>query len=108
MTLDLKLVEAFVIEHTEFRCQAAKCPYEPELRADAIYNETKPDVCRELKTGLGFALHLSQRVSRGEQVRVQGVAAVCGIRKIADSVGGGEAATVEFSRFLDVFRPWDD
>ena len=58
MTLEPKLVEAFVIERAEFRCQATKCPDEPELRGDVIYDETEPDVSRELETRLSFTLHL--------------------------------------------------
>ena len=44
MALEPKLVESFVIERAEFRCQASKCPDEPELRGDAIDDENEPDV----------------------------------------------------------------
>ncbi len=58
MTLEPKLVEAFVTERAEFRRQATKCPDEPELRGDAIYDEPEPHVSRELETSLSFTLHL--------------------------------------------------
>ena len=58
MTLEPKLVEAFVIERAERRSQATKCPNEPELRGDAIYDENEPDVSRELETSFSFTLHL--------------------------------------------------
>src|SRR5258708_36866871 len=102
MALELKLVEAFVIEHTEFQCQAAKCPDEPELRGDAIYNETEPDVCRELKTGLGFALHLSQRVSGREKICIQDVTAIRGIGEGTRHCRRGGTAPLEPSSCFDV------
>src|SRR5262245_12694946 len=108
MTLAPKLVEAFVIEHTEFRRQATQCPDESELRGDAIDDETEPDVRRELETRLRFTLHLGQRVSRREKICVQGVAAVCSIREITDPVRGVETSTLELSRCLDVSRPMRD
>ena len=58
MTLELKLVEALITEHAEFHCQATKCPDEPELRGDGIYNVPEPDLSRELETSLSFTLHL--------------------------------------------------
>src|SRR5262245_27128417 len=108
MALEPQLVEAFVIERAECCCQATQGPDEPELRGDAIYDETKPDVRRELETRLRFTLHLGQRVSRREQIGVQDVAAVCGIREISDPVRGVEMATLELSPCLDVFRPGND
>ena len=95
MTLEAMLVETFVIEHAELGCQATKCPDEPELRGDAIYDETEPDVCRELETRLSFTLRLGQRVSSREKICVQDVATVCGVREIADPVRGVETATLE-------------
>jgi hypothetical protein len=58
MTLEPKLVEAFVIERAESRCEATKCPDEPELRGGDIYDETEPDVSRELEASLGLTLYL--------------------------------------------------
>ena len=58
MTLKTELVEMFVIECAEIWCHAAKHSDEPELRGDAIHNETEPDVRRELETRLSFTLHL--------------------------------------------------
>ena len=58
MTLELSLVDAFVIERTESRCQATKRPDKPELRGDAVHDENEPDVRRELETRLSFTLHL--------------------------------------------------
>jgi hypothetical protein len=58
MTFELQLIKPFVIECAEFGCQAAKCPYEPELRGDAIDDENESDISRELETSLSLTLHL--------------------------------------------------
>src|SRR6266446_1118049 len=108
MTLELKLVEAFVIERAELGCQATKCTHKPELRGDAVHDENEPDVRRELETRLSFTLRLSQRVSSRKKIGVQDVATVCGVREIADPVRGVETATLELSRCLDVSRPRND
>jgi hypothetical protein len=58
MTLEPSLVEAFVIECTESRCQTAKCLDERELRGEDVFRETELNVRRELEESLDFILRL--------------------------------------------------
>ena len=95
MMLKPSLVEVFVIEGAEFRRQATKRSDEPELRGDAIDNENELDIGRERQATFSLTLHLVQRVAGREKVRIQDVAAVCGISEITDPVPGVEAATRE-------------
>src|ERR1041385_3902964 len=108
MTLELPLVDAFVIERTESRCQATKRPDKSELRGDAIDHKAELDFGCELETNLSLALHLGQRGSRSEKIGVQGIAAVCGIGEITDPARGVEAAALKLAHRLDVLRPWRD
>ena len=105
MTLELPLVEVFVIEHPECRCQATQCPDEQELRRNALHDETKSDVRRELQTCLSFTLRLGQRISRRQKKRVPSIAAVSCSDEIADPDRGIESATRELLPCPDMFRP---
>ena len=58
----------------------------PELRGDDINDQTKPRLLRKLEAFLGFILHLRERISGREKVRVQVFAAVPRISEIADLV----------------------
>jgi hypothetical protein len=70
MTLELKLVEVIVIERTEFRFQAPKCPDQRELRSDLVSDAAKPYFFSKREARLSFTLHLRQRVSRGQKIAV--------------------------------------
>jgi hypothetical protein len=108
MMFEAKLVESLVIEHAEFRCQATKRPDEPELRGDAIYDDNELDVRRELETHLSFTLHFGQRVSRREQIRVQAIATIRGVREVTDPVCVVETSALELARGFEGFRPGND
>ena len=95
MTFEAELVETFVIEHAESGCQATKCPDEPELRGDAVYDEAEPDVGRERETSLGLTLHIGQGISGGETIGVQHAVAVSGECETADSGPDVESTTYE-------------
>ena len=71
-----KLIKLSIVEAAEFRRQAAQRPDQPELRGDEVNAKREPRLLRKREAMLGFALHLNQRVARGEEVRVQLIAAV--------------------------------
>ena len=77
MALEPKLIKLPIVKGAEFRRQAPESPDKPELRGDDVDDETKPSLLGKLEAILGFTLHLSERISRGEKVRVQVVAAEC-------------------------------
>jgi hypothetical protein len=70
MTFELKLVEGIVIERTEFRFQAPKCPDQRELRFDLDNDAAEPHFFGKLEARLSFTLHLRQRISRGQKIGV--------------------------------------
>ena len=86
MALESKLIELPIVEGAEFRRQAAERPDKPELRGDDVNDETEPRLLRKRETMLGFTLHLSERISRREKVRVQVVAAIRRKSEVTDLV----------------------
>src|SRR5262245_54774564 len=100
MKLESTLVEVFVIEDAERPGQAAKRPNETELGSNAVNDKTEPDVGRKRETPFGFELHVAQRISRRKKIRVQDVAAVCGVGQVSYPARRVETATLELSRFL--------
>ena len=71
---------------------------------------TRPnrDLLRKLEAILGFTLHLSERISRREKVRVQVVAAVRRKGEVTDLVRGIERATHQIAASPDMSRPRHD
>ena len=63
---------------------------------------------RKRETMLGFALRLSERISRREKVRDQVVAAVGRKSEVADPVRGIERATHQIAARPDMSRPRHD
>jgi hypothetical protein len=108
MLLELKLIEFLMVKAAEFRRQAAEGLDKPELRGDEVNDETKPSLLRKLEAFLGFTLHLRERISRGEEVRVQVSAAVRRISEVADLVRGLERPAYQVTAGPDMFRPWHD
>ena len=82
--LELTLVEVTVVQRTERRCQAPKCPNERKLCREDLYDDTEHDFARELEAGLGFALHLGQRVSGRKKICQQIVVAIRRKSEVAD------------------------
>ena len=61
LVLKLPLVELFIVESTEDRCQAAESPNEPELRGDEIDEECEMDFPCEFEAMVGLSLRLGER-----------------------------------------------
>ena len=76
MLLEQELIELLIVKGAEFRGQATEGTDKPELRGDEVNDQTKPSLLRKLEAILGFMLHLGERISRGEKVRVQVFASV--------------------------------
>ena len=108
MPLEPKLVEPIVVEGAEFWRQSTKRPDEPELRDDSVDDVTEPRFLHKLEAILGFVLHLDERISRREKVRIHVDAAVCGKCEIADLVRGLEPATQQVPTSQDMLRPGRD
>ena len=62
----------------------------------------------KLEAILGFTLHLNERISRRQKVRVQVDAAVRRKSEVADLVRGLERPTQQIAASPDMFRPWHD
>src|ERR1700752_3935748 len=108
MTLEPKLIEPLIVKGAECRLQATKGPDEPELGGDDANDQSEPSLLRELEAILGFTLHLGERISRREKVRVQVVAAIRREGEVTDFVRGVEGATHQIAASPDMFRPWHD
>ena len=108
MALEPKLIELLIVKAAELRRQAAERPDQPELRGDDIDDQTEPGLLRERQAMLGFTLHLNERISRREKVRVQLVAAIRGKGEVTDLVRGIERATHQIAAGPDMSRPRHD
>jgi hypothetical protein len=108
MVLESKLLKLSIIKGAEFRRQPTKAPDKPELCGNDVNDSTEPSLLGKLQAILDCALDLRERISRSEQVRVQGVAAVGRNCEIADLVGGFKLAMHQVSAGSDMFRPWHD
>ena len=104
MALEPKLIKLFIVKGAEFRCQATEGPDKPELRSD----ETKPSLLIKLEAMLDFTLHLNERISRCQKVRVQIAATGSCKNEIARCVRGLESPMYQVTASPDVFRPWHD
>src|ERR1700730_15316959 len=76
MALEPQLIKLPIVKGTKFLRQATEGSDQPELRGNAVTDETEPHLMGKLEAMLGFALHLRERIARREQVRVQVPAAV--------------------------------
>src|SRR5882724_6949721 len=108
MALELKLIEPLIVEGAECRRQATERPDQPELRGDDVNDETEPGLLRKLEAILGFTLHLDERISRRQKVRVQVVAAVRRKTEVANLVRSLERPMYQVSTNPDMFGPWHD
>ena len=86
MALEQELIKSPIVKGAEFRRRTMEGTDKPELRGDDINDQTKPRLLRKLEAFLGFILHLRERISGREKVRVQVFAAVPRISEIADLV----------------------
>src|SRR5271165_1743711 len=105
MTLHLKLVKVPIVEATECRGSPAERSYQPELCSDDVSDEAKLRPSREPEATLGLALHLGERITRREKIRIQLVAAVGSVSEISGQVGGLESAAQEIAASPDMVCP---
>src|SRR5271167_2115887 len=93
MLLEPALVEPFLMEGAECRRQATQRPDQTKLRSDDFDHQSKASFASKVEPLLGLLLHLHQRISNCEQIRVQVVAAICRKGQVADFGGNVEGAT---------------
>ena len=76
MALEPKLVKLPIVKGAELWRQTTEVSDKGELRGDDANDDTEASLVGKHQTILGFTLDLRKRISRGEKVGVQGVAAV--------------------------------
>src|SRR5271170_8091404 len=108
MALEQELIKSPIVKGAEFRRRTTEGTDKPELRGDDVNDQTKPRLLRKLEAILGFILHLRERISRREKVRVQVFAAVPRISEIADLVRSLECPAYQVTASPDMFCPWHD
>src|SRR5262245_53482350 len=108
MALKPVLIELLIVEATEFQRQSSQTADQPGVRGDHGNDETEAGLLRKLKAAFGFTLRLNQRISSGEKVRVQVIAAISRKCQVTDSVRCVESATHQIAASPDMFRPWHD
>jgi len=106
--LESKLIESLIIERAEFRGQPTKGSDKSELHREVVNDETEPNLLGKREGILGFALYLSELISRRKKVFDQMIAAVRRKGNVSDLVRGIEGATHQIAAGLDMFRPWHD
>src|ERR1700722_10452918 len=106
MLLKPELIKLGIVKGAELRGQATKGTDKPELRGDDVNDQTKPSLLGKREAVLGFTLDLSERISRGEKVRVQVVAAISRKSEIAGLVRSVERQTHQVTACPNVFPPW--
>ena len=108
MPLESNFIKLPVVKEAEFRRQATEGPDKPKLCGDEVNDVTEPGLLGKLEATLGFPLHLNQRISSRQKVRVQVVAAVSRKSEVAGLVRGLESATQQITASPEMFRPWHD
>src|SRR5579863_5962906 len=108
MSLERELIEFLMVKGAEFWCQITEGPDQRELGRNDGNDKTKPSLIRKLEVILEFTLHLSERISRGKQIRVQDAAAVRRISEVAGLTRRLERPTYQVAAGPDMFRPWRD
>src|ERR1700722_19619133 len=108
MLLEPNLIKLPVVKEAETRRQATEGPDKPKLSGDEVNDVTEPGLLGKLETILGFTLHLNQRISSRQEVRVQVIAAVRGKSEIAGLVRGLKSATQQITASPEMFRPRHD
>src|SRR5262249_4344220 len=78
------------------------------LGRDGVNRKAESNTLRKLQTAFSFTLHVHERVSRREKIRVQVLAAERGKRQIAGLVCDIEGATHQFAASADMCRPGHD
>src|SRR5690348_11547423 len=105
MALELKLIKLLITKRAEFRRHATEAPDYPELAGDEVNGEAKRGLPRKLEAMLGFMLHLRERISRRQKVRIQVDAAVRRKGEVTDLVCRLKRATHQVAAGPGVFRP---
>jgi hypothetical protein len=108
MALESEFIKLSIVEATKCRGQAKKSADQPKLRNDEVNHKAEARFSRKRENMLCFLMHLSERISHGQEVRDQLVAAISRKGKITDTVGGIEGATHQRATFPGMPRPWQD
>src|SRR3954454_18659571 len=94
-----------MVEGAKLRGQPTQGPDKSQLRGDDVNHQPEARFLGKRETALGFRLDLGKRISHGQKVRDQLVAAVRGKCKVTDSVGGIEGAKYQFATAQGMLRP---
>ena len=70
MALEVKLIKLDIVKGPELGRQAAESPDQPELGRDDVNHQTEPSFFGKIEAILGFALHVAERVSGREKIRI--------------------------------------
>jgi len=81
---------------------------QPKLPDESVDHETKPGFLGKLEACLGFSLHVDERITRGEKVRDQVVAAIAREHKVAACIRDLEGATDHIAAGAHMFGPRHD
>ncbi len=105
MLLEPALVELAIVERVELRGQAAEGPDESQLSGEDVADVVEAELARELEGALGLALHLTEGLPGGEQVRDRHVPAVTRVGEVAVSAGCPEGAPHQAAASANGLRP---
>src|ERR1700681_632524 len=108
MALQPLLIKLLIVKRSEFRRQATQRPDQPKLGVVNVGGIPEPHLLRKRETTLDLALHLVERITRREEVRVQIATAISCKLKVADIVCGLEGPAQQIADSLDMSRPGED
>src|SRR5882757_4096325 len=108
MLLEAALVELRIIEGVEVRCKSTEHPDESVLRCNEVADKTEPHLPHEFKRVLDRVLDFTERISRGEKIRIQVGAGIGCISKIAGVLRRIESAPQENAAGRQVLGPVRD
>src|SRR5215471_14967793 len=102
MALEQQFLNEFAVEATEMGSRPTERSNQRKLRNYQV--RVVADLLRKRQTTFGFALHLLQRIARGEQVRVEHGVRVVHKREIATLGRGVESAAPQVNGAPHVFH----
>src|SRR5258708_39268177 len=108
MLLEAALVELRIVEGPEVRCQPTERPDQPVLRGNDVADQTEPHLPHEFERVLDLVLDVSERISGGEKIGIQIVAAIGRISKVPGALRRVESAPQENAAARQVLRPVRD
>src|ERR1700722_15264298 len=105
MALELNFPKLGIVKRAEYGRQAAEGANQPELGRDDVVDETKPRFLCKVEAILCFVLHIAERVSGRDKIRVQIVAAIRRKSEVTNFVRGIEGTTHQIATSPDMPRP---